>query len=176
MFTLNLEQMLSGAPLGNLSFNRCFRQLAKRVIDAAIGVLQVTIFDARGLKGSKIGGGTPDPYVSLSINGREEMARTKYKASTYVFLFPFVSMIGGLCCAYNYSYNPYWGEVKFILINSLTETLTLSILDHNDHRKDTDLGTASFELSKLEADATQEGLISKVLRDGKEKGEVKFDV
>jgi Ca2+-dependent lipid-binding protein len=50
--------------------------------DAAIGVLQVTIFDARGLKGSKMGGGTPDPYVSLTINNRAEMARTKFKAST----------------------------------------------------------------------------------------------
>jgi CDP-diacylglycerol pyrophosphatase len=52
--------------------------------DAAIGVLQVTIFDARGLKGAKIGGGTPDPYVSLTINNRAEMARTRYKHSTWV--------------------------------------------------------------------------------------------
>ncbi|QRV76177.1 C2 domain-containing protein [Ceratobasidium sp. AG-Ba] len=138
VFTLNLEQMLSGAPL-----------------DAAIGVLQVTIFDARGLKSTKLGGGTPDPYVSLTINNRAEMARTKYKASTY---------------------NPHWGEVKFILINSLTETLNLTILDHNDHRKDSDLGTASFELSALNDDATQEGLVRKVLKDGKERGEIKFDV
>ncbi|CAE6512911.1 unnamed protein product [Rhizoctonia solani] len=138
VFTLNLEQLLSGAPL-----------------DAAIGVLQVTIFDARGLKGSKMGGGTPDPYVSLTINNRGEMARTKFRRSTY---------------------NPHWGEVKFLVINSLTETLNLTILDHNDHRKDTDLGTASFELSKLTEDATQEGLVSKILKDGKERGEVKFDV
>ena len=51
VFTLNLEQLLSGQP-----------------IDAAIGVLQVTVHSARGLKGSKLGGGTPDPYVSMSIN------------------------------------------------------------------------------------------------------------
>ncbi|KAH7345115.1 tricalbin [Rhizoctonia solani] len=138
VFTLNLEQLLSGAPL-----------------DAAIGVLQVTIFDARGLKGSKIGGGTPDPYVSLTINNRGEMARTKFRRSTY---------------------NPHWGEVKFLVINSLTETLNLALLDHNDHRKDTELGTASFELSTLTEDATQEGLVRKVLKDGKERGEVKFDV
>ncbi|KAG8762146.1 hypothetical protein FRC11_010840 [Ceratobasidium sp. 423] len=138
VFTLNLEQLLSGEPL-----------------DAAIGVLQVTIFDARGLKGGKIGGGTPDPYVSLTINNRGEMARTKFRHSTY---------------------NPHWGEVKFLVINSLTETLNLTVLDHNDHRKDTDLGTASFELSALTEDATQEGLVRKVLRDGKERGEMKFDV
>ncbi|KAG9104760.1 hypothetical protein FRC06_011242 [Ceratobasidium sp. 370] len=138
VFTLNLEQMLSGAPL-----------------DAAIGVLQITLFDARGLKGGKIGGGTPDPYVSLTINNRAEMARTKFKASTY---------------------NPHWGEVKFLLVNSLTETLNLSILDHNEHRKDTDLGSASFELSSLTEDATQEGIIRKVLKDGKDRGELKFDI
>lgn len=69
VFTLNLEQMLSGAPL-----------------DAAIGVLQVTVQSARGIKGTKIGGGTPDPYVGLSINNREELARTKYKSNTYVEL------------------------------------------------------------------------------------------
>ncbi|KAG8744411.1 hypothetical protein FRC10_010189 [Ceratobasidium sp. 414] len=138
VFTLNLEQMLSGAPL-----------------DAAIGVLQVTLFDARGLKGGKIGGGTPDPYVSLTVNNRAEMARTKFKASTY---------------------NPHWGEVKFLLVNSLTETLNLSILDHNEHRKDTDLGSASFELSALTEDATQEGIVRKVLKDGKERGELKFDI
>lgn len=68
-FTLNLEQLLSGAPL-----------------DTAIGVLQVTIQSARGIKGSKIGGGTPDPYVSLSYNNRAEMAKTKYKHNTLVVL------------------------------------------------------------------------------------------
>lgn len=60
--------MLSGAP-----------------IDTAIGVLQVTVHSARGIKASKIGGGAPDPYISLSLNQRAELARTKHKDSTYVF-------------------------------------------------------------------------------------------
>lgn len=65
VFTLNLEQLLSGTPL-----------------DTSIGVLQVTIHSARGIKGTKIGGGTPDPYVALSINNRGELAKTKYKNDT----------------------------------------------------------------------------------------------
>lgn len=65
VFTLNLEQLLSGTPL-----------------DAAIGVLQITIVSARGIKGTKIGGGTPDPYVALSIQNRTELAHTKYKTNT----------------------------------------------------------------------------------------------
>jgi hypothetical protein len=68
VFTLNLEQLLSGTPL-----------------DAAIGVIQVTVEAARGLKANKIGGGSPDPYVSISINNREELAKTKYRESTSVF-------------------------------------------------------------------------------------------
>lgn len=68
VFTLNLEQLLSGKPL-----------------DAAIGVVQITLYSARGITGTKIGGGTPDPYVSLSISGRGELAKTQYKSNTYAF-------------------------------------------------------------------------------------------
>ena len=67
VFTLNLEQMLSGAP-----------------IDTAIGVLQVTIQGARDIQTTKFGGGRPDPYVTLSINERAELAKTKWKHNTYV--------------------------------------------------------------------------------------------
>lgn len=65
VFTLNLEQLLSGVPL-----------------DAAIGVVQVNVEGARGLKGNKIGGSSPDPYVSITINNRQELARTKYVHDT----------------------------------------------------------------------------------------------
>lgn len=91
VFTLNLEQLLSGAPL-----------------DAAIGVLQLTISSARGVKGTKIGGGTPDPYVSVALAGKAEVAKTKYKSSTF---------------------NPQWNEVKFILINSLSDVLALTVYE-----------------------------------------------
>lgn len=69
VFTLNLEQMLSGVPL-----------------DTAIGVVQVTLQTARGIKGGKLGGGTPDPYVRVSINNRKTLGKTHYKKSTYVLL------------------------------------------------------------------------------------------
>lgn len=59
VFTLNIQQMLSGAP-----------------IDSAIGVAIVTIHDAHGLRNPDIGSGTPDPYVSLNV-GHGELARTK---------------------------------------------------------------------------------------------------
>jgi Ca2+-dependent lipid-binding protein len=75
-FTLNLEQILSGVPL-----------------DTAIGVLQVIVHSARDIKGSKLGGGTPDPYVSLTLNNRSELSRTKHKLNTSVIV---------ICVALNY--------------------------------------------------------------------------
>ena len=65
VFTLNLEQLLSGAP-----------------IDAAIGVIKVTVHGARIIGANKIGGGTPDPYVTFSMNNLAPLAQTKHKQST----------------------------------------------------------------------------------------------
>jgi Ca2+-dependent lipid-binding protein len=65
VFTLNLEQLLSGAP-----------------IDTAIGVIKVTVHGARSIDVNKIGGGSPDPYVTFGINNRTQLAKTKHKDST----------------------------------------------------------------------------------------------
>ena len=77
VFTLNLEQILSGVPL-----------------NAAIGVLQIIVRCARDIKGSKIGGGTPDPYVSLTLNNRAELAKTKHKTNTSVVVICVVVRCG----------------------------------------------------------------------------------
>ncbi|KAH6917432.1 transmembrane protein [Coprinopsis sp. MPI-PUGE-AT-0042] len=138
VFTLNLEQLLSGEPL-----------------DSAVGVVQVTVHSARGIKGVKIGGGSPDPYVSISINERTELARTKYKHNTY---------------------NPTWVETKYILINNLHERLVLDLFDYNEHRSDQKLGSTIFELSALEEDSVQEGVVGHLLKDGKDRGELRYDV
>lgn len=67
-------------------------------------------------------------------------------------------------------------ETKFILITSLTESLYLNVYDYNDHRKDSLMGTAMFELSRLQDDATQEGITSNLLVEGKERGELRYDI
>ncbi|GAA5974459.1 hypothetical protein JCM11641_003227 [Rhodosporidiobolus odoratus] len=137
-FTLNLEQMLSGAP-----------------IDTAVGVLAVTVHSAKGLKGTKLGGGAPDPYVSFALSGRAELAKSKVKRSTS---------------------SPHWNETHHLLLNTLTETLTLTLFDYNETRKDSDLGTVSFDLSSLAEDAEQVGLTGEVVYDGKPRGQVRFDL
>ncbi|KAM0750754.1 tricalbin [Meredithblackwellia eburnea MCA 4105] len=136
-YTLNLEQMLSGAP-----------------VDTACGVLAITLYSGKGLKATKLGGGAPDPYVSVSVAGRAELARTKKKLSTA---------------------NPVWNETKFILLNNLNEMLTLVVKDWNEHRPDSDLGTANFDLKSLETDGQQEGVQTEVLHDGKPRGQIRFD-
>jgi Ca2+-dependent lipid-binding protein len=72
--------------------------------------------------------------------------------------------------------NPTWSEIKFILVNNLNESLVLSIFDWNEHRKNTPLGAVSFELAPLLQDATHEGIDQPILKDGKERGQLKFDI
>lgn len=161
VFTLNLEQLLSGAPL-----------------DTAIGVVKVTIHSARSIKGNKIGGGTPDPFVSFSINNREELAKTKYKHNTSVLFTPsddlWLRHSHGLFMGNRF--NPTWNETKFLLVTNLADNLCLTVFDYNEHRKNTELGSVAFELGNLAEDATQDDLELPILKDGKEKGTLRFDV
>lgn len=138
VFTLNLEQLMSGVPL-----------------DTAIGVLQITVISASGIKANKIGGGNPDPYVTISVNNNTILDQTNWKEGTR---------------------NPIWNETKFILVSSLTGSLGLTVWDYNEHRKDGELGVVNWDLAKLQEDSSQEGLIEKVFLDGKDRGDLKFDV
>ncbi|KAA1104339.1 hypothetical protein PGT21_020025 [Puccinia graminis f. sp. tritici] len=138
VFTLNLEQMLAGA-----------------LVDSAVGVLQIAIASAQGLKAVKIGGGTPDPYVTFSIGARLNLDRTKVKHSTQ---------------------SPNWKSVHFLLIHSLNEILTMEIMDYNEVRKDTSLGTASVDLQTLVTEPEQEGLMVPIMYQGKPRGEIRLSM
>jgi len=138
VFTIDLQALLSGTPL-----------------DSAIGVIKVNIVDARGLKAIKLGGGAPDPYVSIALSAKPAMAKTKTIPS---------------------SANPSWNETQFILINSMADVLNLSLFDYNDHRPDNLLGTVSHELKALEQEGEQEGVVGKILGGGKDRGELRYDL
>jgi Ca2+-dependent lipid-binding protein len=73
-------------------------------------------------------------------------------------------------------HNPTWNESKFLLVNNLTGNLVLTIMDYNEFRKDTEIGTTLFELAKLNEDATHDDLSTPILKDGKQRGELRFDV
>jgi Ca2+-dependent lipid-binding protein len=56
------------------------------------------------------------------------------------------------------------------------ESLVMTIYDYNDHRKNSLMGSATFAMEALKEDATQEGLEALVLKDGKERGQLRYDV
>ena len=49
-------------------------------------------------------------------------------------------------------------------------------MDFNDHRSDSVMGSASFALEILEHDATQDDILRPILKDGHDRGELRFDV
>ncbi len=67
-------------------------------------------------------------------------------------------------------------ETKFILVNNIHETLMLHLYDFNDHRKNSLLGSASFDLPQLAEDSSHEGVESPLLKDGKDRGNLRYDV
>jgi Ca2+-dependent lipid-binding protein len=67
-------------------------------------------------------------------------------------------------------------ETKFILVNNINESLMLNLYDFNDHRKNTLLGTATFDLPKLIEDSSHEGIESPLLKDGKDRGNLRYDI
>lgn len=138
VFTIDLEALLSGTPL-----------------DSAIGVLKVTILGARSIKAVKLGGGAPDPYVTLNLGAKPVIAKTKTIPSTN---------------------HPSWHETHFILVNSLADVLNLGMWDYNDRRPDNKLGVVSKELKVLEQDAEQDGVVGKIIYEGKERGELRYDL
>lgn len=127
--------------------------LAGAGVDSAVGVLAVTVYNAHGLKGSDAIGNTVDPYVEFSINSREKLARTKTISNNK---------------------NPAWNETKYILVNNLQETLTMSFFDYNDHRKDKLIGKLNIPLDTLETTPDQENLSGEVQDAGKSRGAVNY--
>lgn len=141
MFTVNLEELLSGTPL-----------------DTASAVVQVTVWSARNLKGVKLGGGAPDPYVALTIDDKETLARTKHKESTT---------------------SPSFKETKFILVKEhdiANGFLVMPVMDYNDHRPDSRLGCASFQLKSLEMQSEQDHISSPVILNRKERGYLEYSL
>ncbi|RPB03096.1 tricalbin [Choiromyces venosus 120613-1] len=130
------------------------KMLGGAPIDTAIGVLAVTIHNAQGLKNPDKFSGTPDPYTIFSINNREEVGRTKIVKENA---------------------NPKWNETKYILINSYNDSLTMSVYDWNEFRKDKELGVATFALDKLKEDPEHENVAIPVMVNGKARGQISCD-
>ncbi|VUC28346.1 unnamed protein product [Clonostachys rosea] len=130
------------------------KMLAGTQLDQAVGVVAVTIYSAHGLKNSDNFGGTIDPYASISLTQRKELARTKVVEDNP---------------------NPRWNETHYIIISSFSESLDLQIFDHNDFRKHKQLGVASFPLENLQELYEHENERLEVIHSGKPHGTVTCD-
>jgi Ca2+-dependent lipid-binding protein len=128
--------------------------LAGSPVDQAIGVLQIQFHGAQGLKNPDPLAGTPDPYASVLIDNRNELARTKIVKENA---------------------NPRWNESVNIIISSLKDTLNIKVFDFNDFRKDKELGEATFALDRFELDDEYENEQLELLANGKARGLVQAD-
>ena len=138
VFPIEIAKMLSGDP-----------------IDQAIGVLQITFHGAQGLKNPDKFSGTPDPYATVSINNRTELART---------------------ATVKENANPRWNQTVNIIITSLKDALTINVLDFNDFRKDKELGTATFALEQLETEEEHPNLHLEIMSGGRSRGVLQADI
>ncbi|KAJ4299908.1 Tricalbin-2 [Kalmusia sp. IMI 367209] len=138
VFPIEIAKMLAGDP-----------------IDQAIGVLQITFHGAQGLKNPDKFSGTPDPYATVSINNRTELARTAVVKENA---------------------NPRWNQTVNIIITSLKDAMTINLFDFNDFRKDKELGTATFALEQLETEDEHENLHLEVMSGGRSRGILQADI
>ena len=130
------------------------KMLAGNPVDQAIGVLAVTLHGAHGLKNTDNFAGTVDPYASITVNQRTELARTK--------TIPDNS-------------NPRWNETHYIIINSFNDSLDIQVYDKNEFRKSKMLGVGSFQLENLEELNVHENERLEVITDGKARGTLSCD-
>lgn len=138
VFTVEVAKMMGGAP-----------------VDQSLGVVQLTIHHAQGLKNTDKFSGEPDPYVVCSIDGGKELARTK---------------------TVHESANPRWNETKHIIITTYNGNLDLDIFDFNDFRKDAPLGKATFDMKQLEGDQEHENVTLPIMVGLKQKGQIVCDI
>jgi Ca2+-dependent lipid-binding protein len=137
VFPIEVAKMLAGTP-----------------VDQAIGVLAVTLHGAQGLKNAD-NFGSADPYAVLSLNRRQELARTKHVKDTN---------------------SPRWNETHYIILTSFNDSLDIQVFDYNDIRKHKELGVASFPLDDLEELNVYENERIEVISDGKPRGVVSCDI
>lgn len=137
VFTVEVAKMMGGAP-----------------IDQSIGVVQLTIHHAQGLKNSDKFSSATDPYVVCSIGGGKELARTKT-------IFD--------------NDNPRWNETKHIILTTFNGDLHLDIFDSNDFRKDASIGKATFDMKQLEGNSEHENVTLPIMVGVKQKGQITCD-
>ncbi|ODV76904.1 tricalbin [Suhomyces tanzawaensis NRRL Y-17324] len=134
-FQLNVQQLLAG-----------------NALDSSIGVLAVTVNNARRLKGFNGVGNTLDPYITIGFTNKV-LAKSTIKKDTD---------------------EATWNETYYIPVVSLSEPLNLAVIDYNEYRKDRQVGSIQFDLECLLENDKQPNLSAPFIRNNKPVGELNF--
>ncbi|MCJ1391843.1 hypothetical protein MMC18_004710 [Xylographa bjoerkii] len=129
--------------------------MAGNAVDQAIGIVAVTLHGAQGLKNPDALSSSPDPYSIVSLDSRDVLGKTKIVKQTA---------------------NPRWNETIYVIVTSLTATLTLQVFDFNEFRKDKELGMGSFAMDRFSEDPEHENLQLDVMSNGKQRGILQTDM
>lgn len=136
-FQLNLEQMLAGNGLRG-----------------ALGILELTVKDAKGLKGADTFNNTIDPYFTFGFGGKV-LAKTKIVPDTT---------------------DPVYNETINVMINTTTEPLAIILYDENesDGRRDKFMGATLYDLEDIMAKGTIKDITLPILRNNRPAGQITF--
>ncbi|KAH3668401.1 hypothetical protein OGAPHI_002155 [Ogataea philodendri] len=138
-FQLNLEQLLNGNGL-----------------DGALGILQVNVKHAKGLKAADTFNNTIDPYLTFGF-GSEVLAKSKVIPDTM---------------------DPVWNEKINVMLKSSSEPLNITLYDENesDGRKDKMMGCVLYDLEEIMLKGEIRNINLPILRNNREAGEVSIDL
>lgn len=142
VFTLDLEKLLAG----DFDFSKLifffFFFLQEEVTrhyesGSANGVLAVTVYSATELQNVQelIDDEAPNGYIRFYVDHGQELDRTN------------------VC---EHSFTPAWNETRFLMLNNLHSLLSMELRTSRPGLKDRRLGTANFDLSKLDGDIESE--------------------
>lgn len=120
-----------------------------------IGVLEIKVKGAHGLrKLTDIIDETVDPYLTFELSDK----------------------IVGTTKVVKNSLNPAWNESVYILLQSFTDPLTITVYDKKETLKDKKMGVIVFNLNKLHANHYQKDEKAHFLRNSKPVGRLAFDL
>ncbi|EJS41935.1 tcb2p [Saccharomyces arboricola H-6] len=120
-----------------------------------IGVLEIKVKNAHGLIGLvDMVKKTVDPYLTFELSGKT-VGKTKIVKD---------------------SRNPVWNESIYILLDSFTDPLTITVYDKRGSLNDKKMGTIIFNLNKLHANHHQKNEKVHFLRNSKPVGHLTFDL
>lgn len=122
----------------------------------SMGVIELTVKNATDLHN---GSGdllqtSVDPYLKFELNGKD-IGKTRTVRD---------------------SLNPVWNETSYILVNSLTDPLSISIVDKRVKLKDKKFGRIEINLNTLTTRPIQRNLKADFLRNSKHVGSLTFDL